>query len=102
MGDTGALALGAAVSVLALMVKKEFLLPLLCLVFFLETISVIIQTGYFRYTRRKTGTGKRVFRMAPLHHHFEARGVHEATIVTRFWIVTVVTVLATLLVLRIR
>ncbi len=102
MGDTGALALGAAVSTLALMVKKELLLPLLCLVFFMETISVILQTGYFKYTRRKTGTGKRIFRMAPLHHHYEAKGAHEVKIVIRFWIVTVVTVIATLLSLRIR
>ncbi len=102
MGDTGALALGAAVSTLALMVKKELLLPLLCLVFFMETISVIMQTGYFKYTRRKTGTGKRIFRMAPLHHHYEAKGTHEVKIVVRFWIITVVTVIATLLSLRIR
>lgn len=102
MGDTGALALGAAVSTLALMVKKEWLLPLLCLVFFMETLSVIIQTSYFKYTRRTTGQGKRVFRMAPLHHHFEAKGEHEVKIVVRFWIITVITVIATLLSLRIR
>lgn len=102
MGDTGALALGAAVSTLALMVKKELLLPLLCLVFFMETVSVIIQTSYFRYTRRRTGEGKRVFRMAPLHHHYEAKGTHEVKIVIRFWIITVITVIATLLSLRIR
>ena len=102
MGDTGSLALGAAVSTLALMVKKEWLLPLLCLVFFMETLSVIIQTSYFKYTRRKTGQGKRIFRMAPLHHHFEAKGTHEVKIVVRFWIITVITVIATLLSLRIR
>ena len=102
MGDTGSLALGAVVSALALMVRKELLLPLLCLVFFMETVSVILQTSYFRYTRKKTGTGKRLFRMAPLHHHYEAKGHHEVTIVIRFWIVSVVTVLATLLLLRIR
>ena len=102
MGDTGALALGAAVSTLALMVKKELLLPLLCLVFFMETLSVIVQTSYFKYTRRKTGEGKRIFRMAPLHHHFEAKGAHEVKIVVRFWIITVITVIATLLSLRIR
>ena len=102
MGDTGALALGAVVGTLALMVKKELLLPLLCLVFFMEAISVILQTTWFRYTRKKTGTGRRIFRMAPLHHHFEAKGIHEVTIVNRFWIVTVVTVLSALLVLRIQ
>ena len=100
MGDTGSLALGAAVGALALMVKVELLLPLLCAIFFLETLSVIIQTSYFKYTRKKTGTGKRVFKMAPLHHHYEAKGVHEAKIVVRFWIVTAITVLATFLVLR--
>ena len=102
MGDTGALSLGAAIATLALMVKKELLLPLLCAVFFLETLSVIIQTSYFRYTRRRTGTGKRVFHMAPIHHHFEAGGMHEVKIVTRFWLVAVITVLATVLSLRIR
>ena len=102
MGDTGSLALGAAVGALALMIKKELLLPVLCAVFFMESLSVIIQTTYFKYTRRKYGVGKRVFRMAPLHHHFEAKGTPEPKIVLRFWIVTVVTVIATLLVLRIR
>ena len=100
MGDTGALALGAAVGALALMVKVELLLPLLCAIYFLETLSVIIQTSYFKYTRRKTGVGKRVFKMAPLHHHYEAKGVHEAKIVVRFWIVTAITVLSTFLILR--
>ncbi len=102
MGDTGSLALGAAVAVVMLTIRKELLLPGLGFIYFVEALSVVIQTGYFKYTRRKTGEGKRVFRMAPLHHHFEARGTHEAKIVTRFWIITAVTVVATLLVLRIR
>jgi len=102
MGDTGALALGAAVGAVTLMVRKELLLPLLGIVYFAEALSVIVQTSYFKYTRRRTGTGKRIFRMAPLHHHFEARGTHEAKIVTRFWIVTALTVIAALLTLRIR
>jgi phospho-N-acetylmuramoyl-pentapeptide-transferase len=102
MGDTGALALGAAVGSMTLMIRKELLLPLLGIVYFAEALSVIIQTGYFKYSRRQTGTGRRVFRMAPLHHHFEARGTHEAKIVTRFWIVTALTVIAALLSLRIR
>ncbi len=102
MGDTGALALGAAVGTLALMVKKELLLPLLGAVYFVEALSVIIQTTYFKYTRWRTGTGRRVFRIAPLHHHFEAMGLHESKIVIRFWIITALTVLATLLTLRIR
>lgn len=102
MGDTGALALGAAVGAVTLMVRKELLLPLLGIVYFAEALSVILQTSYFKYTRRRTGTGKRIFRMAPLHHHYEARGTHEAKIVTRFWIVTALTVIAALLTLRIR
>jgi phospho-N-acetylmuramoyl-pentapeptide-transferase len=102
MGDTGALALGAAVGTLALMVKKELLLPLLGAVYFVEALSVIIQTTYFKYTRWRTGQGQRVFRIAPLHHHFEAMGLHESKIVIRFWILTALTVLATLLTLRIR
>ena len=102
MGDTGALALGAAVGTLMLMVRKELLLPVLGIVYFAESLSVILQTSYFKYTRRRTGTGKRIFRMAPLHHHFEAQGVHEAKIVTRFWIVTALTVIAALLMLRLQ
>jgi len=102
MGDTGSLALGGAVGVTILMVRKELLLPLLGIVYFAEAVSVILQTSYFKYTRRRTGTGKRIFKMAPLHHHFEARGLHEAKIVTRFWIVTAITVIAALLLLRLR
>jgi len=102
MGDTGSLALGGAVGATILMVRKELLLPLLGIVYFAEAVSVILQTSYFKYTRRRTGTGQRIFRMAPLHHHFEARGLHEAKIVTRFWIVTAITVIAALLMLRIR
>jgi phospho-N-acetylmuramoyl-pentapeptide-transferase len=102
MGDTGSLALGGAVGTTILMVRKELLLPLLGIVYFAEAVSVILQTGYFKYTRRRTGTGKRIFKMAPLHHHFEARGTHEAKIVTRFWIVTAITVIAALLSLRLR
>jgi len=102
MGDTGALSLGAAVGTTALMIKKELLLPILCAVFLWESLSVIIQTGYFRYTRKKTGKGKRVFKMAPIHHHYEAAGTHEAKIVIRFWLITALAVIAALLVLRIR
>jgi phospho-N-acetylmuramoyl-pentapeptide-transferase len=102
MGDTGSLALGAAVGALVLSVRKELLLPILGAVYFLEALSVIMQTAYFKYTKRRYGRGERVFLMAPLHHHFEARGTHEAKIVTRFWIVTAITVIATLMILRIR
>lgn len=102
MGDTGSLALGAAVAVAALTIRKELLLPIMGFIYFAEVLSVIIQTGYFKWTKRRTGTGKRVFRMAPLHHHFEAKGTHEAKIVTRFWIITAVTTIATILSLRIQ
>ena len=84
------------------MIKKELLLPILCAVFLWESLSVIIQTTYFRYTRKKTGKGKRVFRMAPIHHHYEAIGTHEAKIVIRFWLIAALAVIAALLVLRIR
>ncbi len=102
MGDTGSLALGAAVASITLSVRKELLLPILGLIYFLEALSVIVQTGYFKYTKKRTGTGQRVFLMAPLHHHYEAKGTHESKIVTRFWIVTAFTVVATLLILRVR
>jgi phospho-N-acetylmuramoyl-pentapeptide-transferase len=102
MGDTGSLALGASLAALTLMIRKELLLPILGAVYFMEASSVIIQTLYFKYTKRKTGVGKRVFLMAPLHHHFEARGTHEAKIVVRFWILTAAMVVATLLSLRMR
>lgn len=102
MGDTGSLALGAAVATVMLSIHKELLLPLLGFIYFAETVSVIMQTGYFKYTKSKTGEGKRIFLMAPIHHHFEAKGTHEAKIVVRFWIITAVTVVTTLLVLRIR
>jgi phospho-N-acetylmuramoyl-pentapeptide-transferase len=102
MGDTGSLALGAAVAVMTLTIRKELLLPVLGAVYFMETLSVIIQTSYFKYTKRKTGIGKRIFRMAPLHHHFEAKGTHEVKIVTRFYIITFITIVAALLSLRIR
>ncbi len=102
MGDTGSLALGAAVAIVALTIRKELLLPIMGFIYFAEVLSVIIQTGYFKWTKRRTGTGVRVFRMAPLHHHFEAKGTHEAKIVTRFWIITAVTTIATILSLRIQ
>ena len=102
MGDTGSLALGAAIGTVALMIKIELLLPLLCGAFFVETVSVIVQTSWFRYTRKKTGTGQRVFRMAPIHHHYEALGIPESKIVIRFWIVTAILVIGTLLTFRIR
>ena len=102
MGDTGSLALGAAIGTLAILIKKELYLPVLCAIFFAETVSVIIQTGWFKWTKRRTGEGRRVFRMAPLHHHYEALGVHESKIVIRFWIVTALLSILTLFLLRLR
>jgi phospho-N-acetylmuramoyl-pentapeptide-transferase len=102
MGDTGSLALGAAVGAVTIMIRKELLLPLLGAIFFLEALSVIVQTLWFKYTRSRRGRGERLMLMAPFHHHFEARGTHESKIVTRIWIVTAITVIAALLTLRIR
>ncbi|NNF59658.1 MAG: phospho-N-acetylmuramoyl-pentapeptide-transferase [Rhodothermaceae bacterium] len=102
MGDTGSLALGAAIATVAILIKKELYLPVLGGIFVIETASVIIQTIYFKYTKRKHGEGRRVFKMAPLHHHYEALGVHENKIVVRFWIITALLVILTLVLLRIR
>ena len=102
MGDTGSLALGAAIATVAILIKKELYLPVLGGIFVIETASVIIQTIYFKYTKRKYGEGRRVFKMAPLHHHYEALGVHENKIVVRFWIITALLVILTLVLLRIR
>ena len=102
MGDTGSLALGGAVGVMALMVKKELLLPILCGIYFAESLSVIIQVSYFKYTKRKYGEGRRIFRMAPLHHHYEKIGMHEAKIVARFLLVAILLVLLAFATLKLR
>ena len=102
MGDTGSLALGAAIGTLAILIKKELYLPVVGAIFFAETLSVIVQTGYFKWTKRKYGEGRRVFRMAPLHHHYEALGVHESKIVIRFWIVTALLSILAMFLFRIR
>lgn len=102
MGDTGSLALGGAVGVLSLMVKKELLLPLLCGIYFVESLSVIIQVTWFKYTKKKYGEGRRIFRMAPLHHHYELTGIHESKIVIRFWIVTILFALLAFATLKLR
>lgn len=102
MGDTGSLALGGAFGALALMLHKELLLPFVCGVFFFETVSVIIQTTWFKFTKRKYGEGRRVFLMTPIHHHFEKKGWSEQKIVVRFWIITILLALISLLTLKIR
>ncbi len=102
MGDTGSLALGGAFGALALMLHKELLLPIVCGIFFVETLSVIIQTTYYKYTRKKYSVGRRVFLMAPIHHHFEKKGWPEPKIVVRFWILAVLLGIISLLTLKLR
>ena len=102
MGDTGSLAIGGAIGALALMIHKELLLPIICGVFVVETLSVIIQTTYFKYTKRKYGEGKRVYLMTPIHHHFEKKGWPESKIVVRFWIIAILLGIISLLTLKLR
>ncbi|GAB4182370.1 MAG: phospho-N-acetylmuramoyl-pentapeptide-transferase [Calditrichia bacterium] len=102
MGDVGSLSFGGALGVLAVLLKKELILPIIGGVFFIETLSVILQVSYFKYTRRKYGTPRRIFKMTPLHHHFEKKGWHEAKIVTRFWIIGILLALFTLTTFKIR
>lgn len=102
MGDTGSLSLGAIIAVLALVIRKELLIPILCGIFLIENLSVIIQVSYFKYTRKKYGEGRRVFLMSPLHHHYQKKGWHEARIVTRFWTVGILLAILTLATLKLR
>jgi phospho-N-acetylmuramoyl-pentapeptide-transferase len=102
MGDTGSLTLGGIIAALAIVTRKELLIPLLCGVFLVENLSVIIQVWYFKYTKRKYGEGRRVFLMAPLHHHYQKKGYHEVTISVRFWIVQMLLAVATIITLKIR
>jgi phospho-N-acetylmuramoyl-pentapeptide-transferase len=102
MGDTGSLMLGGVIAVLALTLRKELLIPILCGVFLVENLSVMIQVAYFKYTKRKYGEGRRVFLMSPLHHHYQKKGIHESKIVTRFWIVGILLAVVTLATLKLR
>lgn len=102
MGDTGSLTLGGIIAALAILIRKELLIPVLCGIFLVETLSVIIQVSYFKYTKKKFAEGRRVFRMAPLHHHFQKLGMHEAKIVSRFWIVGLILAVVTVITLKIR
>ncbi|OFY92866.1 MAG: phospho-N-acetylmuramoyl-pentapeptide-transferase [Bacteroidetes bacterium RIFCSPLOWO2_12_FULL_31_6] len=102
MGDTGSLALGGIIAVFSFAVRKELLIPLLCGIFLVENLSVMIQVGYFKYTKKRFGEGKRVFLMAPLHHHFQKKNMHEAKIVSRFWIVGIMLALLTFVTLKLR
>lgn len=102
MGDTGSLALGGIIATIALVVRKELMIPLLCGVFLIENLSVIIQVGYFKYTKKKYGEGRRIFKMSPLHHHYQKMELHESKIVTRFWIVGILLAILTLATLKLR
>ena len=102
MGDTGSLTIGAIIATMAILLRKEFLIPILCGIFVVENLSVVLQVGYFKYTRRKYGEGRRIFKMAPLHHHFQKLGMHEARIVTRFWIVGIILAVLTMITLKVR
>jgi phospho-N-acetylmuramoyl-pentapeptide-transferase len=102
MGDTGSLMLGGVIATLAILVRKELLIPVLCGVFLVENLSVMIQVSWFKYTRRKYGEGRRVFLMSPLHHHYQKLGYHESKIVSRFWIIGVMLAVLTLVTLKLR
>jgi phospho-N-acetylmuramoyl-pentapeptide-transferase len=102
MGDTGSLTIGGVIAVIALIIRKELLIPLLCGIFFAESLSVMIQVGYFKYTKRRLGEGKRIFLMAPLHHHYQKKGYHESKIVTRFWIIGILLAIVTIVTLKVR
>ena len=102
MGDTGSLALGGALGGLCVLIKKEFLLPILGGIFFAETLSVIVQVGYFKYTKKKTGEGIRLLKMSPLHHHYEKLGLHESKIVTRFYIIAILLAIITMATFKVR
>jgi phospho-N-acetylmuramoyl-pentapeptide-transferase len=102
MGDTGSLALGGIIAALAIIVRKELLIPIFCLVFLVENLSVMIQVSYFKYTKKKYGEGRRVFLMSPLHHHYQKKGFHESKIAVRFWIVTILSVTMAIVTLKLR
>lgn len=102
MGDTGSLALGGIIAVFAIIIRKELLIPILCGVFLVENVSVMLQVGYFKYTKKKYGEGRRIFKMAPLHHHYQKLGYHEAKIVSRFWIVGVLLAIVSIVTLKLR
>jgi phospho-N-acetylmuramoyl-pentapeptide-transferase len=102
MGDTGSLTLGAVIAVLALALRKELLIPVLCGIFILENLSVVMQVFYFKYSRKKYGEGRRIFKMAPLHHHYQMEGYHESKIATRFWLIGVLLAVFSLATLKLR
>lgn len=102
MGDTGSLAIGGIIAVFALAIKKELLIPIFCGVFLVENLSVLLQVGYFKYTKKRSGEGRRIFLMAPLHHHYQKKGMHESKIVSRFWIIGVMLAVISIITLKLR
>lgn len=102
MGDTGSLTIGGIIAVIAIALRKELLIPVLCGIFLMENLSVVMQVSWFKYTKRKFGEGRRIFRMSPLHHHYQIKGFHESKIVTRFWIVGIFLAIVTIVTLKIR
>jgi len=102
MGDTGSLTIGGIIAVIAIAVRKEWLIPLLCGIFLVENLSVVMQVSYFKYTRKKYGEGRRIFKMSPLHHHYQKSGYHESKIVTRFWIIGILLAILSIVTLKIR
>jgi phospho-N-acetylmuramoyl-pentapeptide-transferase len=102
MGDTGSLALGGIIAVFAVAIRKELMIPVICGIFLIENISVMLQVSYFKYTRRKFGEGRRIFKMSPLHHHYQKLGYHESKIVTRFWIVGIALAVLSVVTLKLR
>lgn len=102
MGDTGSLALGGIIAVFAIVIRKELMIPVLCGVFLVENLSVILQVAYFKFTKKRFGEGRRIFLMAPLHHHYQKKGIHEAKIVARFWIVSILLAVVTIVSLKLR
>jgi len=102
MGDTGSLTIGGIIAVIAIAIRKEWLIPILCGIFLMENLSVVLQVGWFKYTKKKFGAGRRIFKMSPLHHHYQKGGFHESKIVTRFWIVGIFLAVLTIVTLKIR
>ena len=102
MGDTGSLTIGGVIAVLAISVRKELLIPLLCGIFLVENLSVVLQVSYFKYTKKRFGEGRRIFLMSPLHHHYQKKGYHESKIVTRFWIVGIILAILSIVTLKLR
>src|SRR5215203_7411069 len=100
--DTGSLTLGGLIAAMAIIVHKELLIPIICGVFLVENLSVVMQVSYFKYTKKKFGEGRRLFLMSPLHHHYQKKGYHESKIVTRFWIVTILCAIISIVTLKIR